>query len=95
MSGHAIPSDSILRRHFTQHAASRGLPAPPEDSVLLRHYLQLLGSVAGEAGAQSSGSAPAAAAPRSTASAAPAVAAGPAQQPQGWFANLMSKLFGK
>lgn len=37
-----LPTDSILRRHFEQLAATAGLPPPPQDSVLLRHYLQLL-----------------------------------------------------
>ena len=38
----ALPTDSILRRHFEQLASVAGLPQPPQDSVLLRHYRQLL-----------------------------------------------------
>lgn len=38
------PTDSILRRHFDQIAASAGLPPLPEDSVLRRHHAQLLES---------------------------------------------------
>lgn len=38
----AVPTDSILRRHFEQLTAAAGLPQPPQDSILLRHYRQLL-----------------------------------------------------
>ena len=37
-----LPTDSILRRHFEQLAASAGLPQAPQDSILQRHYRQLL-----------------------------------------------------
>ena len=38
----SLPTDSILRRHFEQLAASAGLPQAPQDSILQRHYRQLL-----------------------------------------------------
>ena len=99
MSGLTIPTDSVLRRHFEQLAASRGLPPPPEDSTLRRHYLQALesgfspvdsgpGAGSGTAAAPSPAEAPAAAAPEK----APQPQGRP--EPQGWFARLMAKLFG-
>lgn len=39
-----VPTDSILRRHFNQIAATAGLPPLPEDSVLRRHHAQLMES---------------------------------------------------
>lgn len=88
MSDHSLPTDSILRRHFEQHAASLGLPPPPEDSILRRHYLHLSSAVgvgeAAEPATRSAAASPASAPARTTV----------AERPKGWFARLMGKMFG-
>lgn len=98
MSDLTIPTDSVLRRHFDQLAASRGLPPVPTDSVLRRHYLQRLGALA-------NARAPVRAAPRVVPTPeraqprpAPAplraepVVASTTMEPSSWFGRLLRKL---
>lgn len=74
----ALPTDSILRRHFEQLVSAAGLPQPPEDSVLSRHYRQLLDSRLDQASAADR---PAARVAAPEATATPQAQASPIPQP--------------
>lgn len=106
MSDFTIPTDSVLRRHFEQLAASRGLPPMPTDSVLRRHYLQRLDSLANARvparAAPRAVPAPEHAQPRPAPAPAPARATAPPRaepavatkttEPSTWFGRLLRKL---
>ncbi len=105
MSDLAIPTDSVLRRHFEQRAMSLGLPAIPEESVLRRHYLQRLAAAldapsVGVVAAVTARAAPERTAapkaqPREPALAAVADAGARSRdEPTSWFGRLLRKLGG-
>jgi len=98
------PTDSILRRHFDQIAASAGLPPLPEDSVLRRHHAQLLESRLSARRAPVAQQAPVREAqakmpePATQRVAQPSlrpIPASPAEpvQAKGWFGRVLDKLF--